>query len=446
MNKKYLQTLIALAVLAGLWGAFTYFGRKKSASSSKAKTASSQKLFPVKRGHIVSFTLTPSKGRAVTCALNGKVWQITKPEKLATDSSTIDSFLSSLTSATPDEVVSEHPADLKEFGLDPPETTIEVRTNTKPSEFTLRLGSSTPTSTGIYAQVGGEQRVITLASNMKGSLEKNLFALRNKKVVTLTSDNIQRIDVSSKNASYQLVKNADGIWDLMLPPPVRADRFGVEGLVDELGNASMKSIVSERKADPSRYGFSNPTLTVHLSGPDGSQTVVLGKKDGSNYYAMNTAVAPVFTLGSDFLTQFQKKPSDLRSKSLFDFSTFEANKVTVVSPKGRQVFVQHKNSKWEQTEPASEEVSGDKMQTLLQDLTGLNATSFPKKHPTDLAAYGLTKPQYTFQVRYGDHNKTETVELSEVHGHVYARRPTDLVPSELPKDSVTKLQKDLGAL
>jgi len=446
MNRKYLQTLIALAVLAGLWGVFTYVGRKKSASSSKAKTASSQNLFPVKRDHIVSFTLTPSSGKAITCALNGKVWEITQPEKLPTDTSTIDGFLSSLTSATPSEVVSEHPTDLKEFGLDPPETTIEVRTNTKPSEFILRLGGSTPTSTGIYAQVGGQQRVITLASYMKDSLEKSLFDLRNKKVVTLTSDNIQRIDVSSKTGTYQLVKNADGIWDLMLPPPVRADRFRVQGLVDELGSASMQSIVSEGKTDLIRYGFSNPTLTVHISGADGSQTLVLGKKDGSNYYAMNTAAGPVFTLGSNFLTQFQKKPSDLRSKSLFNFSTFEANKVTLNSPKGQHVFVQHKNSEWEQTEPASMAVSGDKMQTLLQDLTGLNATSFPKEHPTDLAAYGLAKPQYAFQVQYGDHNKTQTVELSEVHGHVYARRSTDLVPSELPKDTLTNLQKDLGAL
>lgn len=446
MNKKYLQTLIALVVLAGLWGVFTYFGRKKSASSSKTKTSSSQKIFPVKRDHIVSFTLTPSTGKAITCALNGKVWQITEPEKLAADSSTIDGLLSSLTGATPSEVVSEHPTDLKEFGLDPPQTTIEVKTNTKPSEFTLRLGSSTPTSTGIYAQVGGEQRVITLASYMKDSLEKSLFDLRNKKVVTLTSDNIQRIDVSSKTGSYQLVKNTDGIWDLMLPPPVRADRFSVEGLVDELGSASMQSIVDESKTNLSRYGFSNPTLTIHISGADGSQTLVLGKKDGSNYYAMNTAVGPVFTLGSDFLTQFQKKPSDLRAKSLFNFSTFEANKVTVDGPKGHQVFVQHKNSKWEQTEPASMVVPGGKMQTLLQDLTGLNATSFPEEHPTDLAAYGLAKPAYTFQVQYGSHNKTQTVELSEVQGHVYARRSTDLVPSELPKDSITNLQKDLGAL
>jgi Domain of unknown function (DUF4340) len=446
MNKKYLQTLISLAVLAGLWGIFTYYGRKKPVPSSEANSAASKKILPVKNGQIVAFSVTAAGGKPVTCTRNGKTWQITEPRRLAADSSAIDTFLTSLTGATLSETVSEQPSGLKEFGLDPPETTIEVKTNAKPAEFTLRLGSSTPTNTGVYAQVAGQQRVFSLASYLKDSLVKNLFDFRNKKVVTLATDNVRRLDVTSKKGSYQLVKNADGIWDLMLPPPVRADHFTVEGLVDELGSASMQSVVAEEKRDLGRYGFSNPTMTIHLTGDHGTETLVLGKKDGSNYYAMNTAVGPVFTLGSDFLSQFQKQPSDLRSKDLFTFSTFEAKQVTVQDPKGRRVFVQHKNSKWEQTEPASMEVSGDKMQTLLQNLRDLSAQSFPKKNPTSLAAYGLTKPEYTVQVQYGDNNQTQTVQISQVGGNVYARRSTDRVPAELSKDAISNLQKDLGAL
>lgn len=446
MKKKYLQTLIALGILGCLWGIFVSIGGKKSNSSSKKKGASAQKIFPLSQKHIVSFTVTPQDGKAVTCKLNGKTWQITAPEKLPTDSSTVNGFLSSLTSAKPSEVVAEHPTDLKEFGLNPPQATIEVKTDAKPQDFALHFGSSTPTNSGIYAQVGGQQRVFTLASYTKDALVKSLFDLRNKKVVTLKSDNIQRIVVSSNKGNYQLVKNADGIWDQMLPPPVRADHFTVETLVDQLGDASMKSIVENHKKALGRYGFSNPTLTIHVSGVDGGQTLVVGKKDGQNYYAMNTAVAPVFTVGSDFLSQFQKKPSDLRSKNLFTFVTYEAKKVTYNGPKGRRVFIQHKNGKWEQTAPASMAVPGSKMQTLLQDLTGLSAKSFPKAHPTDLGAYGLAKPQYTFNVQYGSHGKSQTVQMSEVHGHIYARRSTDLVPVELPKDTLKKLQKDLAAL
>ncbi|HEX5411870.1 MAG TPA: DUF4340 domain-containing protein [Terriglobia bacterium] len=446
MNKKYFPTLIALAVLAALWGLFTYYGRTKSAPSTEAKKAESKKILPVKNNQIVSFTVTPADGKPVTCARDGNTWQITEPEKLAADSSAVGSFLTSLTSAVPGEVISEQPGSLKAFGLDPPATTIEVKTNATPQNFSLHLGSSTPTNSGTYAEIAGQDRIFTLASSLKDSLEKKLFDFRNKKVVSLGRDGIRRLDVSSKKDNYQLVKNADGIWDLMLPPPVRADHFAVESLVDELSNASMQSVVAESKKDLGRYGFSNPTMTIHLTGDSGGETLVLGKKDGANYYAMSSGVGPVFTLGSDFLSQFQKQPSDLRSKDLFTFSTYDAKQVLVQGPKGRREFVQHKNDKWEQTEPASMEIPSDKMQTLLQDLRDLSAQSFPKNNSTDLAAYGLTKPEYTVQVQYGDDKKTQTVQISEVGGKTYARRSTDLVPAELSKDAVTNLQKELDAL
>lgn len=446
MNKKYLQTLIALAILAALWGIFTYYGRTKSAPNSESNSAESKKILPVNDSQIVAFTVKATGDKPVTCTREGSGWQITEPEKLAADSSSVTSFLTSLTSAAPDEVISEQPGSLNQFGLDPPAATITVRTNATPQEFVLRLGSSTPTSNGIYANVAGQDRVFTLASNLKDSLEKKLFDFRNKKVVTLAGDSIRRLDVSSKKDNYQLVKNADGIWDLMLPPPVRADHFAVESLVDELGNASMQSVVAEKKNDLGRYGFSNPTITIHLTGDSGGETLVLGKKDGANYYAMNTGVGPVFTLGPDFLSQFQKQPSDLRSKDLFTFSTYEAKQITVEGPKGRRVFVQHKNDKWEQTEPASMEIPSEKMQALLQDLRDLSAQSFPKKNPTDLAAYGLTKPEYTVQVQYGDDKKAQTVQISEVSGKIYARQSTDLVPAELSKDAIPNLQKNLDAI
>jgi len=443
MKKKYLNTLIALAVLAALWGAFAYVGRKKAGETAKSKTAPEQKILPVARGHITSFTLKPRDGKAITCIRQGKAWLITEPSKLAADSSTVDGFLNSLADASADEVVDEHPASLKEFGLDPPEETIDITTDAKPSDFTLQIGSATPTNQGLYAQVGGQERVIMLASYMKDSLEKSLFDLRDKRIVTLTSGQIEHIAVTSKKGSYTLVKNPEGVWDLMLPPPVRADRFTVEGLADELGSASMQSIVEEAKTNLGKYGFSNPTMTLHLSGLGGGQTLVVGKKQGGQYYAMNTALDPVFTVGSDFLSQFQKDASDLRSKDLFTFSTFEANKIIVDGPEGHRVFEQNKN-KWTETAPESKVEPGAKVETLLDNLRGLSATSFPQKH--DLAAYGLAKPAYTFQIQYGEQNKTQTVEISKAGDHVYARRSTDLAPSELSKDAFDGVEKALGAL
>jgi uncharacterized protein DUF4340 len=443
MKKKYLNTLVALALLAALWGSFTYYDKRKSREASKIESSPQEKILALDSAHIQSFTLKPRSGEAVTCRKEGTNWSIVEPRKLPADPSTVSSFLSSLTSATVEEVVDAKPASPKDFGLDSPAHTVEVSSDSKPAKFTLLLGDETPTSGGVYAQVGGSPRVVTLASYLKSSLEKNLFDLRDKRAVTLDVDRLQKIEVESKGKRWRLAKNPEGVWDLVLPPPVRADHFAVDGMVNQLRNLSMQSIVAEDKKKSAPYGFGAPALQVKLSSPAGNQTIVLGKKDGQNYDAMNSALDAIFTLSSDFLTQFQKDPADLRDKDLFSFSTFEAKRVEVDTPKGHRVFEKQKD-KWKQTVPAAKDETTEKLDTLLDRLHALRADSFPKGE--NLGAFGLTKPAYKFQVQFGEKSQNETVEAAKVGDHVYARRPTDPLPSELSKTALDDIEKSLNEL
>ena len=203
---------------------------------------------------------------------------IESPQKLAADDSTVSSFLSTLTGANVDQVVDTHPANLKDFGLDPPSETLEVSTDVKPAQFALLLGDETPTGSGVYAQVEGNPRVVTLPSYDKTSLTKTLFDLRDKRAVTLDADQIQKIEVKSKDKSYTLEKNPEGVWDLDLPPAVRADSYAVDGLVSQLRSASMTGVVAEDKKKSAQYGLASPTLTVKLDEPGGKSGVAAGKE------------------------------------------------------------------------------------------------------------------------------------------------------------------------
>lgn len=443
--KKYLNTLVALAFLAALWASFNYYDRRKSRQASKTESTPHEKILPLDASHVQSLTFKPRNGEVVTCRRQSSNWVILQPKKLAADSTTVSGLLRNLTDATVEEVVDPNPSSRKDFGLDPPGFALELTTDAKPAKFSLLLGDETPTSGGIYAQVEGNPRVITLASYLKSSFEKNLFDLRDRRAITLDADKIQRIEADSKGKHWTLVKNPEGVWDLVLPPPVRADRFAVDGLVSQLRGLTMQSIVAEDKKKAAKFGLATPTLSVKVSASGNTQTVVLGKKDGERYDAMNSALEAVFTLNSDFLTQFQKDPADLRDKELFSFSTFDAKHLEVDTPKGHWVFDQDKN-KWKETAPKAKDVTPDKMDTLLNKIHDLRASSFPKNHPENLAAFGLTKPAYKFQVRSGDKNQTEVVEASKIGDHVYARRSTDTAPSELAKTALDDIDKALGEL
>jgi hypothetical protein len=444
-KQKFLNTLIALVILAGTWGAFTYYDKHKGKEKPVEETSNQTKIFSVDAQHIQSITFKPREGDVFTCRREGGKWTITDPRHLAVDQGNFSGILNSLTTATADEVVDPHPASLKDFGLDPPSFTLEVTTDAKPPSFTLLLGDDTPTSGGLYAQASGNPQVFTLASYLKSSLEKKMFDLRDRRALTLEAEQLQKIAVDYKGTPWTLQKNPEGIWDLVLPPSVRADRFTVDGLVSQLRGLTMQTIAAEDKKKSGDYGFGSPALRLALTGSDGTQTIVVGKKekDSERYFAMNSVLDPVFTLNSDFVTQFQKNPADLREKDLFSFSTFDVKRVELDTPKGHWAF-ERQGNQWKQTTPKSKNLNSDKMDSFLTRLRDLRADSFPKG--ANLADFGLSKPAYRFNVQSGDKNTTEIVEAAKSGDHVYARRSTDPLPSELAKTALDEIEKSLGEL
>ncbi len=444
-KQKFLNTLIALTALVATWGAFTYYDKHKGSEKSPVETSNQEKILSLDAQHIQSITFKPRDGDAFTCRREGGKWTITNPRQLGVDQGNFSGILNSLTTATVDQVADPNPANLKDFGLDPPSFTMEVTTDSKPQSFTLLLGDDTPTNGGLYAQVSGNPRVFTLASYLKSSLEKKLFDLRDRRALTLEAEHLQKIAVRYRGTSWTLEKNPEGVWDLALPPLVRADRFTVDGLVSQLRGLTMQSIPAEDKKKGGDYGLGSPELHLDLTGSDGTQTIVVGKKDkdSEHYFATNSALDPVFTLNSDFVTQFQKNQADLREKDLFSFSSYDVKKVEVVTPKGHWAF-ELQAGKWKQTAPKSKSMNSDKMDTFLTHLRDLRADSFPKG--SNLADFGLAQPAYRFNIQFGEKHSTEIVEAAKSGEHVYARRSTDPLPSELSKTALDDVEKSLGEL
>jgi len=442
MKKKYLNTLVALALLGAVWGAMTYWEKRKSAEPEK--TEKQEKLLSVESSHVQSVSVRPRDGEGVVCRRESGKWAIVEPKKVAADQSAVDSLVSALTDASIDQAVEPPPKNLGDFGLDQPALSVEVSTDTKPEKATILFGDDTPTGGGVYAQLAGNPRVVILPRFTKTSLTKTLFDLRDKRVLTLEENQLMRLGVEAKGTRWALVKNPEGTWNLDLPPLVRADRFTVEGLVNRLKSATMRSIVAEEKKNPGQYGFGAPELRIQASGPGGNQTLLVGQKNDADYFATNSVLDPVFTLDAGFLTQFQKQPDDLRDKDLFSFSSFEVKRVEVEAPSGPRVFEKKEEKKWKQTAPAAKDVSTDKLEALLNHLRDLRADSFPRG--TNLEAFGLAKPAYRFKVQFGDKNEEQAVEASKVGEHVYARRSTDAVACEVSSSTLDDIEKALKEL
>ncbi|MGH9433215.1 MAG: DUF4340 domain-containing protein [Terriglobia bacterium] len=445
MNRSYIKTIVAIVIFAALFFTLTHWDQwhKKKAATSAAP--SSQLLTPLKATLITSFTLAPREGKPITCQLEGKDWTITSPSKIPAGQEKIGNFLQSLTTTTVSEVVDPHPASVKDFGLDPPAETIDVTSSGKPQKLTVRIGDMTPTGEGVYAQVTGNPRVVELPEYAHSALVQSLFDLRDTHVVTLQADQVQKIQAEAGPDRYTLAKNPEGVWELDLPPAVRASTYSVETMVDQLRAATMNSVLADDKTDSAKYGFAKPALRLTVTGPDGTQTVVLGKRDGDYYDAMNSGLDPVFTVTQDFFSQFQKSADDLRDKNLWSWETYDVKHVDLQTPRDHYVF-DKQNGQWKETAPKSQALNLGKMQTFLSNLHDLNAESFPKAQPGAFKPFGLDKPTYTIKVTFGDKNRAETVELAEAHGSLYGRRSEDALPSEISQKTLDTVTKSLASL
>ncbi len=443
MNRSYLKTIGALVIFAALFFTLTHWDQWHKKKKAKSSTPASQLIVPLKTSEITSFTLTPRDGRPITCQRVGKNWSIVAPPNIAAGQEKIRNFLQSLTTATVSEVVDPHPASVKDFGLDPAAETIDITSSGKPQKLTVLLGDMTPTGEGLYAQVAGNPRVVELPEYAHTSLVQTLFDLRDTHVMTLPADQLQKIQAVAGPDRYTLTKNPEGVWELDLPPAVRASSYAIETMVDKLRTETMNSIVSEDKKNDAPYGFTNPALRLTLTGPGGTQTVALGKKDGDYYDAMNSALDPVFTVTQDFFSQFQKSADDLREKKLWSWETYDVKHVDIQTPKDHFVF-DKQNGQWKESSPKSQAVDTGKMQTFLSDLNDLRAESFPQAKPGDFKPFGLDKAGYSIKVTFGDKNQTETVDLAQQNGNLYARRSDDVLPSEISKKTLDSIVKSLG--
>ena len=105
MKKKYLQTLTALIMLGIIGGVMMYLDKRQSREAAKTDSKPTVKVVALDSSQIQSFTIRPREGETIACQRTGSDWSIVEPRKLAADASAVSSWLSSLTSATVDEVI-----------------------------------------------------------------------------------------------------------------------------------------------------------------------------------------------------------------------------------------------------------------------------------------------------------------------------------------------------
>ena len=306
--------LVAAVVLAALSGTLYWSNHRKPAEdTSKSSADTPPKILTLNEADISGIGIRKKDVEEVVLvkADAGK-WQMTAPKSLGVDSSAVSSMISTLSSLNAERVVDDKASNLNQYGLSEPALEIDVAgKSAKPRK--LLIGDDIPTGNGAYAKLDEDPRVFTIASYNKTSLDKAVKDLRDKRLLTIESDKISRIQLVGKKETIEFGRNKEK-WQILKPRPFRADGYQVDELVRKLTDARMD--LSSSDQDPEK-AFASGTMvaTAKVTTESGTQEVQV-RKNKDNYYAKSSVVEGMYKISNDLGQELGKNLMTSETRSL----------------------------------------------------------------------------------------------------------------------------------
>jgi hypothetical protein len=441
-----------LVVALGL-GAYIYFVEAKRDLDDPS--LKKPKVFTVETGKINEIEIHPASGETTTLKKNGTDWQIAAPVTAPADQSTVGTVVSTLETLDEQKALDEHPASVKQYGLDPPRFTVSFKAEGDSSTHQLNVGTKTPTGSDLYAQVEGKPALFLISGYLEDSLNRSTFDLRDKKVLAFDKDAVDAVTIAPRNGTPVSLARKGSEWRLTAPLDTRADSAPVSSIISRLSTEQMKAIVASdgtpvSDKDLRTYGLDKPQVTVTFGAGSARASLALGgSKDDSTIYARDLSRPLVFTVDKSLASDLEKTPADLRVKDIFQFKAYDAISLEIRHGGTTYAFEKSKPAGndasaaevWKATKPAAKDVNQTGMTDLLNTLSSLRASSFADR----ALASG---DDVVVTARFGDTSKPtqEQVTLRKSGTVAQAIRPGEPGAAVIPTADFDKALTQFGSL
>jgi len=446
---EFWKTYVAVALAAGL-GAYIYFVEsRKEAKPDKPK----EKVVTLDKAKVKELTLAGEGKEELKLLKDGASWRLTAPRAAPADAQEAESLLSSLDGLEIDEVVTETPSRLSEFGLDPPKSRVAVSQQSGPTQEVL-FGRKTPDEGSVYAKQPGKPRVFTVPAYSAAVFDKKPFDLRDRDILHVQRDAVRKLEVTGPEGAYALARDERGEWGFTQPVPTRAGRWSVDGLLGNLETLRMESVASEDASDLKPYGLDKPARTVKLGLADGNaKTLEIGAAAGDKkHYAREAGRSLVAVIPDAAVEALAKGKEDLRAKRLLEVSSFDVEGFDAESGGGKKSYARTSSkdkdgveaSKWKRIKPDNKDLDTTKVQDALFLVGGVEVQEFVDK-PAGLESYGLDHPVLKVTIREKDKPEA-SFEVGEKGGAYYARRAGDQSVLKLDATKAAELVKKFSEL
>lgn len=422
--------IVAIVVLAGLTGALYWSNHQKPAETPEASADAPPKILALKQDDISKIDLRRKGTDDLVLARDGSgKWRITAPKPLEVEQSTVSPMLSTLATLTAGRLVEDKASDLGQYGLSDPSFAATI-TEQNNKTHKLLLGDNTPAGSAVYAKLDGDPRVFTIASYNKGNIDKSVNDLRDKRLLTVDSDKISKVELITKKEDIEFGRNKDA-WQIVNPKPLRADPLQVEELVRNLTEARMDLSGTDLDAKKTASAFASaaPVATAKVTAESGTQELQV-RKNKDDYYAKSSALDGVYTVSSTIGKGLDKGLENFRNRKLFDFGFSDPNKIAIHDG-AKSYFLTKGGDDW--WNGSGKKLDAGSAQAVVDKLRDLTASKFVDS--------GFTTPAIELTVTSNDGKRVEKVQIARKDAASIARREGEASLYQLDAQAVTDLEK-----
>jgi hypothetical protein len=427
---KIPRLIVAAFVLLVLFGTLYWSGHRKTTDeAAKISADSPPAILKLDESAITKLELKKKDAEPIVLAKsNTSTWQITQPKPLNADQSAVSGELSTLSALNSERLVEDKASDLKQYGLADPALEVDIREKDNKMQKLL-IGDETPAGSAVYAMLAGEPRVFTIASYNKTSIDKRLNDLRDRRLLTLNTDKIGRLELIRKQQVIEFGRNKDE-WQILKPKPLRADSFQVGELARKLADARMDLSGSDKdlKDASSAFARATPIAIAKVTDQSGAQELQV-RKSKDTYYAKSSVVEGAYKIDADLGQALDKGLDDFRNKKVFDFGFNDPDKIEMHSG-SKAYFLTKSGTDWWSN---GKKMDPSGVEPFISDLRDLTANKF--------AESGFANAAIEVMVRSDGGKRVEKVSVAKSGNNYIAKRENESTLYELNTSTIDALQK-----
>ncbi len=299
----------------------------------------------------------------------------------------------------------------------------------------LLIGDDTPASGGVFTKLDGDPRVFTIAKYSKEALDKTPNDLRDKRLLTVDSEKISKIELTAKKQEIEFGRNKDA-WQIVRPKPMRADGAQVDELVSTLTDAKMDLDKSDEESKKAAAAFASgtPVATAKVTDVSGTQELQV-RKNKDDYYVKSSIVQGAYKVSNTLGQVVGKSLDDFRNKKLFDFDTDDPSKIEIQDG-SRAYFLTRSGDDWWSGD--AKKLDAGSAQSVVDDIRDLSASKFPDS--------GFTSPVMEITVTSNENKRVEKVQISKNGDSYVAKRENEPSLYEIDSKTIDDLRKSAGDL